>query len=189
CRGVIGHPEANDTGFQHLRRPRRFDLREETLSDRAAGSEMHRRQTFLLTPGFQRASHATDCACRILPAHDGLVEYFHHAALRGELGDAQGILLPLMSMAVNVDRVIDSNHPIERGIDGLLKTAASRVRGNRANCARRGVVLLCVVHGQSSRPSNWLDNSLSLRDGQTFFRLAGPDPRTNKSASTSFSSS
>src|SRR5262245_62605440 len=149
---------------------------------------MRRRQTFLLAPGFQRASHAADCACRILPAHDGLVEYSHHAALRGEFGDTQRILLPLMGMTVNVDRVIDSNHPIERGIDGLLEAAASRVRGNRANCARGGVVLVCVVHGQSSRLSNWLDNSLSLRDEQTFF-IPGK-ARThgrNKSASTSLS--
>src|SRR5262249_31087901 len=143
--------------------------------------EMHRRQTFLLTPGFQRATHATDCTRRILPANDGLVEDPHHTALRGEFGDAQGILLPLMGMAVNVDRVIDSNNPIERRIDGLLEAAASRIRGNRANCARRGVVLLCVVHGQSSRLSSWLDNSLSLRDGQTFFRSGGtPDPRAKQ---------
>jgi hypothetical protein len=56
-------------------------------------------------------------------------------------------------MAVNVDGVLDSDHAIKRGIDGLFEAAASRIRCDRANSARRGVVVFCVVHRQSSRLS------------------------------------
>src|SRR4029453_11051637 len=144
------------------------DLRKKTLSDRAARPDMRRRQTFLLAPGFQRATHGVNRRSRILSPHNCLIEQTHHAAFRGELGDAERVLLPLVRMAVNVDGVLDADHIVERGIDGLLEAAASAVRCNRAGCARRGVVLFCFVHRQSSRLSSWLDNSASFSDGQTF---------------------
>ena len=115
---------------------------------------MDRGQTLLLAPGFQRAAHGVNRRRRILSSDDRLVEYALHAAFRGELGDAEGVLLTLMRMAVNVDRVLDSNHVVERGIDGLFEAAAGGIRCHRANCARRGVVGFCVGHGQSFQLSN-----------------------------------
>src|SRR4030095_14843960 len=107
---------------------------------------MHRRQTFLLAPRSQRTTHAADRPRRILPAHDRLVEYPLHAALRGEFRDAERILLPLVGVTVNVDGVLDSDHVVKRGIDGLFEAAASRIRCDRANRARRGVIGSCVGH-------------------------------------------
>src|SRR3990172_12132717 len=84
-RGVVGHPEADDAGFEHLGRPRRFDLRKKTLSDRAAGPDMHWYQTLFFAPGFQLGAHSADRSRRILPSHDRFVEYALHAALPGEV--------------------------------------------------------------------------------------------------------
>jgi hypothetical protein len=56
-----------------------------------------------------------------------------------------------MRMAVDVDGVLDADHVVERGIDGLLEAATGGIRCYRANCARGGVVGFCLGHGQSSR--------------------------------------
>src|SRR6185436_13036308 len=113
---------------------------------------MCRRQTLFGAPGFQRGAHAADGARGILPSDDGFVEYAFHAALGGELGDAESVLLPLVRVAMNVDRVLDADHVIERGINRpLLKTAASGIRCYRTNGARRRIVGICLGHDQSSR--------------------------------------
>src|SRR5439155_18840431 len=100
--------------------------------DRAAGPDMDRGQTLLLAPGFQRAAHGVNRRRRILSSDDRLVEYAFHATFRGELGDAEGVLLTLMRMAANVDRVLDCHHVVEHGIDGLFEAAAGGLRSHRA---------------------------------------------------------
>src|SRR5207247_3856972 len=126
---IVGHPEADDATIEQLGRPRRFDLRKKPLRDRAAGPDMDRGQTLLVAPGFQRAAHGVNRRRRILSSDDRLVEYALHAAFRGELGDAEGVLLTLMRMAVNVDCVLDSDHLVERGIAGRLDAAAGGLSG------------------------------------------------------------
>ena len=84
-------------------------------------------------------------------ADDGLVEDTCHATFRGELGYAQGILLPLVGVAVNVDGIVDADHLVEGWIDGpLFEAAAGGIRCHRANRARRRIVGSGLSHGQSS---------------------------------------
>ncbi len=130
---IVRHPQSDDAGLELLRRPGRLDLREKPLGDRAAGPNLHGSETLLRAPRFQRAAHAGDRPCRIFPSHDRLVEYPLHAAFRRQLGDAQRILLTFMRVAVDVDRVLDADHVIERGIDRLFVTAARGIRRYRAN--------------------------------------------------------
>src|SRR4026209_1498388 len=132
---------------------------------------MCRRQTLLRAPGFQRRAHAADGARGILPSDDGFVEYSFHTALGGEPGDAESVLLSFVRVAMNVDGVLDTDHMIERGIDGsLLEAAAGGIRCYRTNGTRRGIIWIGLGHGHSSLLSIWWDNIASRRTGQLVLR-------------------
>jgi hypothetical protein len=149
-RGVVRHPQPDDAGFQVLGTPRRLDLREKALGDRAARPNVHGRQAVLSAPGLQRRAHAADRARRVFSSHDRFVEDALHAAFRSELGDAERVLLSLVRVAVNVDGVLDADHVIERGIDRLFVAAPGGVRCHRSDAAGRGVVWIGLDHIQSS---------------------------------------
>jgi hypothetical protein len=70
-------------------------------------------KALLLAPGFQRSAHGANRSRRILSSYDRLVEYAFHAAFRGELGDPKRVLLPLVRMAVDIDRIVDTDYVVK----------------------------------------------------------------------------
>jgi hypothetical protein len=120
-----GHPDAHDAGLKLLAglRDRRGLAGGGHVVARPA---LDRLDALGIAPAVERLLHALHGAEGIGTTDDRLIEDAAHALLGGVLRQREGVLLPLMGVAVDVDGILHARH-VRGALDLLGVGAADRV--------------------------------------------------------------